>query len=214
VKEHALPRAAWLQLRHVRAAWQELGARLSEHQVGASNPKRPQRPLTPPAAASVHLTPRRRAWMEGEGSSDGRMARGMTQAHILLRTSYNLTLTEVTSATAARLAWHVSWEQAIVDGLAAPLTDDGMGRWRSPNGDTREVNVSMLEEEEAEGADDESLGEREEEDDSDDDPTVEEEHGDDTTMTTKAVGRQFTLVRLTYSADPGERFYGASGCCS
>ena len=35
VKEHALPRAAWLQLRHVRAAWQELGARLSEHQVGS-----------------------------------------------------------------------------------------------------------------------------------------------------------------------------------
>lgn len=41
VKEHALPRAAWLQLRHVRAAWQELGARLSEHQVGLSNAIRP-----------------------------------------------------------------------------------------------------------------------------------------------------------------------------
>ena len=33
VKEHALPRVAWLRLSHVRAAWQELGARLREHQV-------------------------------------------------------------------------------------------------------------------------------------------------------------------------------------
>ena len=139
----------------------------------------------------------------------------MTQAHILLRTSYNMTLTEVTSPTAARLAWHVSWEQAIVDGLAAPLTDDGVGRWRSPNGDTREVNVSMLEEEEAEQADDATLlGEFEEEgdegDDRDDDSTVEGEQGDDPTMmpTQTRAGRQFTLVRLTYSAEPGERFYG------
>ena len=49
-----------------------------------------------------------------------------------------MTLTEVVSPTAARLAWNVSWDQSIVDGLKAPLTN-GVGRWRTVHGDMQEV---------------------------------------------------------------------------
>ena len=56
----------------------------------------------------------------------------------MLRTSYTMTLTEVVSPTAARLAWNVSWDQSIVDGLKAPLTN-GVGRWRTVHGDMQEV---------------------------------------------------------------------------